>query len=283
MAQHFVDTKVRHVILHYHIFKNAGTTIDSILQNNFGAGFAYLHGQTHDSMVTNADLFDFLLAHPEIKALSSHHLRFPKPESDTLFFFDAIFLRHPLDRLRSMYDFYRNMTEENGDPLAKHAKHLDLGRFIALLLTRYPHLVNDSQVNCLARSGFYTRPPSRADLEKAHRIVADAAIPGVVDILEISLKAAEYYLRPAFGPLKLEGQRQNVSPDRAESLDIRLQRMEQACGREIYQTLLDMNSLDLELLELARIEILSRRDRIPILSAKGTGSSANAIPGNCQS
>jgi hypothetical protein len=76
------------------------------------------------------------------------------------------------------------------------------------------------------------------------------------------------YLHPAFGRLKLEYPTQNVSPDRPESLNVRLQRMEQACGPTIYQTLLEMNSLDLELLELARIEIRSRRDRIPVLSAK---------------
>jgi hypothetical protein len=92
-----------------------------------GAGFAHLHRRRHDSTVTKTDLFDFLLAHPEIRAVSSHHLRFPKPESDEFFFVDAIFLRHPLDRLRSMYDFYRRMAEDNGDPLTEHAKHLDLG------------------------------------------------------------------------------------------------------------------------------------------------------------
>jgi hypothetical protein len=272
MIQHIADTKVRHVILHYHIFKNAGTTIDGILENNFGAGFAHLHGRRHDSTVTNTDLFDFLLAYPEIRAVSSHHLRFPKPESDTFVFFDAIFLRHPLDRLRSMYEFFQRAEENgDGDPLAEHARRLDLGRFMELLLTHYPHLVNDSQVNYLARGGQYTTPPSRADLEKAHRIVTDAAIPGVIEILDVSLKAAEYYLYPAFGRLRLEYTPQNVSPDRAESLDVRLRRMEQACGQEIYQKLWEMNALDLELVEFATIEIRGRRDRIPTLSRKGTG------------
>jgi Sulfotransferase family len=270
MTQHIVDTTVRHVILHYHIFKNAGTTIDGILEANFGAGFAHLHGRRHDSTVTNTDLFDFLLAYPEIRAVSSHHLRFPKPKSDTFVFFDAIFLRHPLDRLCSIYEFYRR-AEESRDPLAEHARRLDLAGFMELLLMRYPHLVNDSQVNCLARGGQYTRPPSRTDLEKAHRIVTDAAIPGVIEILDVSLKAAEYYLCPAFGRLKLEYSRQNVSPGRAESLDVRLQRMEQACGQEIYRELREMNALDLELVEFASIEVRSRRDRIPALSRQGTG------------
>ena len=142
---------------------------------------------------------------------------------DTFVFFDAIFLQHPLDRLRSMYEFLQRAGENgDGDPLPEHARRLDLGRFMELLLTHYPHVINDSQVNYLARGGQYTRPRSRADLEKAHRIVTDAAIPGVIEILDVSLKAAEYYLYPAFGRLKLEYTPQNVSPDRAESLDVRL-------------------------------------------------------------
>jgi len=99
----------------------------------------------------------------------------------------------------------------------------------------------------------------------------DAAIPGVIEILDVSLKAAEYYLSPAFGRLKLEHSPQNVSPSRAESLDVRLQRMQQACGQEIYKELWEMNALDLELVEFASIEIRSRRDRIPALSRQGTG------------
>ena len=274
MTQHTVDTRVRHVILHYHIFKNAGTTLDSILENNFGAGFAQLHGRRHDSTVTNKDLVDFLLAYPEIRAVSSHHLRLPKPESEAFVFFDTVFLRHPLDRLRSIYDFYRR-AEDKGDPLAAHARRMDLARFMELLLIRYPHLVNDSQVNCLARGGQYTRPPSRTDLEKARRIITDAAIPGTIEMLDDSLKAAGYYLHPAFGRLKLEYSPQNVSPDRAENLDVRLQRMKQACGPEIYQELLEMNALDLELLEFASIEIRGRRDRIPKLSCQGTDRDGN--------
>jgi hypothetical protein len=274
MIEHVVDTRVRHVILHYHIFKNAGTTIDAVLENNFGAGFAHLHGRRHDSAVTNTDLVDFLLAYPEIRAVSSHHLRLPKPESDAFVFFDTVILRHPLDRLRSIYDFYRR-AEDNGDPLAAQARQLDLARFMELLLARYPHLVNNSQVNCLARGGRYTRPPSRADLEKAHRIIMDAAIPGTTEMLDDSLKVAEYYLFPAFGSLKLEYSPQNVSPDRAENLDVRLQRMEQACGSEIYHKVLEMNALDLELLELASIEIRGRRDRIPQVSCQETDGANN--------
>jgi hypothetical protein len=255
-------SKVRSVVVHYHLLKNAGTTIDCILEKNFGHRLAYLHGRRYDSTLTNADLLQFLHANPEITAVSSHHLRLPKPQSDSFVFFDIIFLRHPLDRLRSIYDFYRR-AEINTDPLVEQARRLDLGHFTELLLTRYPHLVNDTQVNLLANAGRYARAPSEADLERAASVITQAAVPGVAEIFDLSMSAAKYYLHPVFGRLDLEHGKQNVSPGRAESLEVRLRRMEQACGPGLYDKLLEVNALDLQLLELANKEIQRRLCYIP--------------------
>jgi hypothetical protein len=179
----------------------------------------------------------------------------PKPQSDSFVFVDIIFLRHPLDRLRSMYDFYRRA---NTEPVAKQARRLDLGHFTELLLTRYPDVVNDTQVNLLANAGRYERAPSEADLEKAVSVITQAAVPGVVEIFDLSMSAAKHYLDPVFGRLDLQHGKQNVSPGRSESLEVRLRRMEQACGPGLYEKLLEVNRLDLQLLELANKEIQRR-------------------------
>ena len=36
---------MRHVIVHYHIFKNAGSTVDSVLKNNFGDRCGSIEGR----------------------------------------------------------------------------------------------------------------------------------------------------------------------------------------------------------------------------------------------
>lgn len=254
--------KPRYVFLHYHIFKNAGTTIDSILEKNFGARLAYLHGDRYSATLTNADLLEFLQQNPEVMAVSSHHLRPPKPENDAFVFFDIVFLRHPLDRLRSIYDFYRRV-ESSDDPLASAARSAGLKQFVEHLLNSHPHLVNDAQVNFLANGGRYTHPPSTADLESAAAVITQAAVPGVTERLELSLRAAKYYLYPAFGHLDMRSRKENVSPGRPQTLELRLRQMEQTCGRRLYDRLLAMNALDRKLLERTDLEIDRRLLGIP--------------------
>ncbi len=98
---------MRFVILHYHIFKNAGTTIEEILIKTFPAGFAKLDTEDHDALLSNSVLLDLLNSNPGLQAISSHQLRYPVPQVKDFLFFDVCFLRDPLDRIRSMYDYFR--------------------------------------------------------------------------------------------------------------------------------------------------------------------------------
>ena len=63
MSGNIVKLKVRRtrfVVVHYHILKNGGTTIESILQREFGCGFTALHGPADDSVLSGEDLTEFL-------------------------------------------------------------------------------------------------------------------------------------------------------------------------------------------------------------------------------
>jgi len=55
---------MRHIILHHHIFKNAGMTLDFSLKRQFGDAFANIHDATSDGMVDETMLFDYLDRHP---------------------------------------------------------------------------------------------------------------------------------------------------------------------------------------------------------------------------
>ena len=98
---------MRFVLLHYHIFKNAGSTIEDILDHSFGDRFATLETPVEGGIVSNSDLIAFLDAHPHVCAFSSHQIRYPMPLAPGYLFFDICFLRDPLDRLRSFYDYFR--------------------------------------------------------------------------------------------------------------------------------------------------------------------------------
>jgi len=244
----------RWVILHHHIFKNAGSTVDFALKRAFNGRFATIHGPTPDSVLRHSDVLRFLCAHPDVAAVSSHHLTYPKPSQPGWVFFDLCFFRDPLLRLWSMYRYLRRA--ESAGELGDLAKSMAPGAFFELLIEERPHLVNDVQVNILANGGAYTRPPSPADLDAAVATLGQISILGVVELFDQSLVAAEYFLQPAFARLQFHYVRQNASPAARSGL-------REEIGEGLYGHLRDMNRLDYRLLDLARQEVLRRYALVP--------------------
>ena len=78
---------MRCVLLHYHFFKNAGTTIEEILAHSFGY-FARLDNPDRGQPISNAQLLDFLERNPLVQAVSSHHINYPVPQAAGFLFFD---------------------------------------------------------------------------------------------------------------------------------------------------------------------------------------------------
>lgn len=249
----------RFVVLHYHILKNAGSTVEYALRRAFGERFATLHGPNASSKLHGQDVASFLLSHPEITAISSHHMKYPKPVAPGVVVFDLCVLREPLDRLWSMYKHFRRADPV--DDLSRKAKEMDLRAFFGFLLEHNPHLVNDVQVNVLANGGTYTRPPDSADLAAALKVARETSVVGVVELFDESLVAAEYFLRPAFPTIRLEYVSQNVSPGAGFQL-------REKVGDAIYQQLQEMNRLDGELVSWASGEVRRRFGLIPDAPAR---------------
>lgn len=247
-------SSARFVLLHYHIFKNAGSTIEYAVRRSFGKRFATLHGPDPSSILRSEDVDKFLSGHPEIAAISSHHVKYPKPVPPGVIVFDLCVFREPLERLRSVYHHFRRA--EPVDNLSARAKEMDLRSFLDLLIRRHPHLVNDVQVNTLANAAAYTRPPDSTDLGAALRIMREMSVVGVVDLFDESLVAAEYFLCPAFPSIQLDYVSQNVSPKDATPF-------RDAVGARIYEQLEKMNQLDGELVSQARSEVRRRFELVP--------------------
>ena len=257
------------VIIHHHIFKNAGTTLDFILQKNFGSDFANYDLNNAAGQITQEQLLKFLGEQENIKAISSHHFHGQAFKSDNHIFFDMIFLRHPLDRLRSMYDFY-HANKSIDDPLTASAKKMSLCEYLDYLLQYHPHQVNNVQVNILANNGRYLRPPNKQDFSAAKVRLNNVSTIGTLCLFDEALVAAEYFLYPAFGKLDLSYKSQNVHKDKHEELQSRLEHIKQECGDKLYEQLLLMNQLDLKLLEHTKKEVCRRLKLVPDYNLKTT-------------
>jgi hypothetical protein len=274
----------RFVFVHYHIFKNGGTTIESILQREFGSGFATVHGPAAGSILDARGLTRFLRRHPGISAVSSHHLRYPKPQVPGWVIFDCCFLRHPLDRLVSLYNHYRRA--DSSDSLCLRERDQSPRDFMEHLLRDSPNLVSDVQVMQLANAGTALRPAHERDLERAIQAYCDMAVPGVVELFDESLVAAEYFLKPAFPSLRLHHRPENVSraagsyrPDNPRDMERTLVDL---WGADVYSDLLRLNQLDLELFRRAKTEVLRRLFILPNMQEKLVEFKSRCAPPDLQ-
>lgn len=241
---------MRCVILHYHIFKNAGMSVEEMLDRNFGTRFCRFDTDERNARISNDGFLEFLRSRPALQAVSSHQLRYPVPAVPGFLFFDVCFLRDPLDRVRSMYDYAREKPVE-GDPISELAARHDIGGFIELALEKMPDWICDAQVE------FLSGGKSRKHLELAYQRMLQASFPGVVDCFEESLAAGEYALRQVFG-LRCTTAAVNVSKGMDGTLSDRKRDLREACGARLYGELENRNALGLELVRRTREEVLRR-------------------------
>ena len=240
---------MRTVILHYHIFKNAGSTVEDILANSFFERFGRYDGPNFDDIVTQDEIVAYLEREPGIQAFSSHQIRYPMPEKAGFLFFDWCVLRDPIERFRSTYRYFRKKPVA-GEPASDLANRFGPGEWMARMVRDYPYRISDVQVNLLAH-GNNDDPPGEADLGRAVERMRSIAMLGVVDCFNQSLIAGQYFLRPVFPALAIGQQPANVTGSKGVSLA-------ESCDPEVYADLLRLNALDLRLLELAREEVKRR-------------------------
>lgn len=111
----------RTVILHYHLFKNAGTSVDQILKQNFGTRWVTREFPTQG--FNNSDMLaDWIRDEPDAVAFSTHTGFGPIPKIDGVRVITVMMLRDPVARIRSAYRFERNQNADTyGANLAKES------------------------------------------------------------------------------------------------------------------------------------------------------------------
>ncbi len=112
---------MRGVVIHYHLFKNAGTTVDSLLERSFGPAWRPLERAPNTRFVSADDFLRLAIRDPAVQAISSHSARLPTPSDPQIVFHPVVFLRHPIDRIRSVYEFERRVGASAGKTAASIA------------------------------------------------------------------------------------------------------------------------------------------------------------------
>lgn len=225
---------MRPVLLHYHILKNGGSTVEEILRRSLGAQFCSFDHPHRDAEIKPAEIVQLLERNPAVTAFSSHQIFYPVPRAPGFLFFDICFLRDPFDRIRSIYDYFRGKPAED-DPIRLLAQRHTLRDFVRRLIDEMPWTVNDVQVNLLANGLVNDTPRGAGDLDLATRRMLETSFLGVVDCFEESLVAGEYAARTLFPAVDCAQERVNDSARPGSTLPERLKQFREDCGEDVFR------------------------------------------------
>ena len=228
------------MLVHYHLFKNAGTSLDEALKRAFPGGWAAYERQHR---IPASELVAFIRAQPELRAVSSHNAWLPAPDVPDLVVVPLVFVRHPLDRVRSVYDFERSHGADTEG--ARIARTSDIRGYVEWRLTYLDGLdrtIKDFQTMRLA-------PAGRGDDELACAIDAMERLPfvGLVEAYPRSLRSLQAVLAARMTAPTLKVLHANVTQRRPASLSARLEQLRRDLGVEVFQQLTEANAADLRL------------------------------------
>lgn len=231
---------MRRVIIHYHLFKNAGTSVDVVLKRNFPDTWA--NGESARAGWPTHDVSKFLMERSDVQVLSSHTALLPVPVLPETICYPVIFLRHPIDRIRSMFDFER--AQEGESEGAKQAKALDFGGYVRWRLNReHDRSARDFQMLRLsmATSAMGNEP------DRASAALAMLPFVGIVERFDESMAMLSAYLRSGFPDFEGGSARANITQSSRTNLDARLAAVRETLGAATYTQLTRANTGDLVL------------------------------------
>jgi len=242
---------LRDILVHYHLFKNAGSSVDRILSNHFDR-----HWSTIDASkpweILDPDAFSaFILSNPALRAVSSHQARMPPHPLPGIRFHPVFFLRHPIDRVGSVYAFERNLPE-GASPGADKARASGIADYVDWRMEE-----GDGGVICNFQAcylGWHSSDVNFSQvLDRARAQVEATRCIGLVDRFEESMRRIACELTPFFGEMEVRQPAVNRSPDRHAHQHARINEIREVLGERRYARLLRMNELDSELYEFASL------------------------------
>ncbi len=259
----------RSVIIHNHLFKNAGSSIDWALRKNFAGNF--VDHRDDGEMLRGADyLGPYLLEHPAVNALSSHHLLLPLPVPDNVTLMMIVMFRHPVERVQSVYNFERRQKRAS-TPGAVHARKYGLREYVDWRMRpdvgetiRNFHTIKMLGAHIKTRKNNITEK----DFAQAVDTVRKTEMIGLVERFDESMVLFEEFLRPFFPEIDLTYRIQNVGQSVKMSREDRVDGLRQEIGETCFKALLDKNRWDLKLHDIVTEEFMRRQGELKNFSQR---------------
>ena len=247
----------RQIIIHAHIFKNAGSTIDWILDRNFRSSF--IDDRNDHEMLRNPDyLFNLINKNISVDAISSHSLPLPIINMDDWEMFVIVMLRHPLIRIRSVYDFERKQKADT--PGAVYAKKYTFKEYVSWRMSdKVSPTIRNMHVRYLTRNSLKSSENlSEEYLLLAKKFVLNNQLIGIVEEFDKSMVVFSSALKKTRFNIDFSYKRQNVTDNKKMSFSKQISKLKLELGGNLYQEVTDKNMLDIKLYDYTT-QILEQR------------------------
>ena len=183
---------MRTVVLHYHLFKNAGTSLDLILENNF-ANHWVTKEFSRSSKDNSAELRDWILENPDAVVFSTHTGAGPVPVIDGVKIISIMLLRDPIARIKSAYRFERK--QDCDDFFPKLAKSHNFEEYVMARL----NILGDLQCRNFQTDRLASLVPgSEPALDRAKVGLSRLTVVGRVEHFSVMIDRLIKILRPTF-------------------------------------------------------------------------------------
>ena len=230
----------RVVVVHHHIFKNAGTSFNHALKLAFGERFSE-YDLPGGQVVTAEQLAGYIREHIETRAISGHHIALStvpgvddqtvnrqntdgqkvnnqnangqsaqEPNYQTI---SSVLIRNPLARVSSIYKFERQQDAQTEG--ARMAKRLSFKDFVAWRLETAPSVFcNYQPLYCSRTNNLQGRySPTRKDLEVAIANLDRCFAVGTVERYDDFIQMAQAKLSAFYPQIVLQNAHLNVTSD----------------------------------------------------------------------
>jgi len=243
-------SKPRSVLVHYHLFKNAGTSIERVLKQSFGKSWTSWDKPESSAKISGRELSQWLEENSHIKAISSHQLVPPVPVGE-FHVTPIVFLREPLSRVRSAYLFEWQKQLGLEQPKGKLSDYIE-----EKFKQRNASVIANFQVSRLSNLNYddvrqQLHRYNHDLLPAACRFIDSLSFVGIVERFSDSLVQMEACTRERFPDLVVKEHRENVTDASGKSVEQRIEELRKEIGNELFDELCVRNRLDLQLYSYA--------------------------------
>ncbi len=239
----------RKYIFHYHLFKNAGTSVDYVLKKSFPNLWDSREFDGSRER-TNVEVLEWIGEKNDFVCFSTHTYIGQIPTIEKGLCIPIIFIRHPVDRIASVYEYERKQIANGyGPEMAKRLSFVDYVKERNLI---------DKQVLNFHLHRLSSIAGICPEVEGVLKFFKTLPFIGVVDEFQKSMAQLNNVLvANKLGCLELDLVYENVNRDVFSGLDSRLKCLREEVGGDFYNYLCEINAPDLFIYEYAKNQVLS--------------------------